>query len=114
VTPDLLSAQAFCERLVLRYPFVKCEVFDGRGRSEDPLAILVHPSLKGKEENSPARGKALLSAGLVSLGVSGPLFYLDAMHSEQLIWPSLIGVTCIGLGLRLVYWGWSILSRQKH
>jgi hypothetical protein len=105
------EAEEFCRNLVLRFPNVKCELFDRRGRASDPLAIFVHPSTKPID--SPRQAKLLFVAGIVVFLSSIPLFYFDWTRGGGLILPSVIAVNCVGAGLRLAYWGGSILLRRK-
>lgn len=106
------AAEEFCRNMVLRFPSLKCELFDRRGRASDPLAIFIHPS--ARPIDSPRQAKFLLATGILVFLSSFPLFYFDWTRRGHLIWPSLIAVNCIGAGLRLAYWGSSILLRRKR
>lgn len=113
VFPDFSTAEEFCRDLVLQNPSVQCEVFDRRGRAVDPLAVFVHPSVERHREDNPRRARLLIVGGVLSLLAAVLLFYFDWVRGGGLIWPSVIAVNCIGVSLRLVYWGSSILLRRR-
>jgi hypothetical protein len=114
VAPDLRTAIEFCHGLIEKNRYLRCEIFDRRGRSVDPMAEILHPSQAKRRETSPRRAKLLVVSGIVLLLFSGPLFYLDWKRSGHLLWPSIIAVNCIGVGFRLLYWGISVLQYRRH
>jgi hypothetical protein len=93
---------------------MQCEIYDQRGRAEAPLDVVLHPSAGHRSEDSARRGTWFLSLGVISLFATVPLFYYDYTHRGFLIWPSLIAVNLVAVGLRLILWGRGILEQRRR
>jgi hypothetical protein len=114
VFADAKLAEQFCRGLVEQFSRTRCELFDGRGRAIEALAVVLHPSLQCKDkEDDPGRARLLILGALVLVPVGICLLYFDWTHDEQLIWPSLLAFNCFALSFRLVFWGTGILGRRK-
>ena len=109
----LEEARAFCEAQVQKYPFMCCEVFDSRGKAKPPLLVIMHATAARNDELSPTwvrRRKVLAVASLVA----APALFITDLHFEfELLWPSLLAVNLLPLGLRLLYWNTASAKRRQ-
>ena len=102
VFDSLDEAQTFSLDLVQRIPHIKCEIYDRRGAAAGPVAIFTNDLY---HRSVPTRRSAywLIAAGIVLFAL-GPIFiYYDWLYSGGLIYPTLIGLNCFLLALRLFY-----------
>jgi hypothetical protein len=109
----LEQARAFCDAQVQRYPFMCCEIFDASGKAKPPLLVIMHPTAARMDELSPTwvkRRKVIAIASLISAGV---LFVADWRSEYELLWPSLLAVNLLPLGLRLLYWNTASAERSR-
>ncbi len=109
----LEEARAFCEAQVQRYPFMCCEIFDAEGKAKPPLLAIMHPSAARKNELSPTWVKRRKVIAIASLVAAGVLFVADWRSEYELLWPSLLAVNLLPLGLRLLYWNTASAERSR-
>ena len=109
----LEEARAFCEVQVQRYPFMRCDIFDADGKAKPPLLVIMHPTAARKDELSATWVKRRKIAAIVSLVAAGVLFFADWRSEYELLWPSLLAVNLLPLGLRLLYWNTASAERSR-
>ena len=109
----LEEARIFCEAQVQRYPFMCCEIFDAEGKAKPPLLAIMHPSAARKNELSPTWVKRRKVIAIASLVAAGVLFFADWRSEYELLWPSLLAVNLLLLGLRLLYWNTASAERSR-
>jgi hypothetical protein len=109
----LEEARTFCEAQVQRYPFMCCEIFDAEGKAKPPLLVVMHPSAARKDELSPTWVKRRKVFAIASLVAAGVLFVADWRSEYELLWPSLLAVNLLPLGLRLLYWNTASAERSR-
>jgi hypothetical protein len=100
----LEDARRVCEVKVGEYPYMRCEIFDGRGKAQPPLVTIVHPDRASEDELSTqsVRNRRILAMLLFIAAL--PLFLLDRKYQGGLILPTFLGLTMILAGLRLLHW----------
>ena len=109
----LEQARAFCDAQVQRYPFMCCEIFDASGKAKPPLLVIMHPTAARKDELSPTWVKRRKVLAIASLIAAGALFVADWRSEYELLWPSLLAVNLLPLGLRLLYWNTASAERSR-
>jgi hypothetical protein len=111
---SLEEARRVCEAKVRDYPFMRCEIFDWRGKAQPPLLTIVHPDIAQKDELSAqsVRRRKILAIFLFIAAV--PLFVLDHRSGGFLVLPTFLGLTMILAGLRLLYWNTARRQRLKE
>ena len=57
VAPDWRRATEFCDGLIGKNQYLRCEISDRRGRSVDAIAEILHPVSGEKARKEPAAGK---------------------------------------------------------
>ena len=109
----LEQARAFCDAQVQRYPFMCCEIFDASGKAKPPLLVIMHSTAARKDELSPTWVKRRKVIAIASLIAAGVLFVADWRSEYELLWPSLLAVNLLPLGLRLLYWNTASAERRR-
>jgi len=109
----LEDARAFCEAQVQRHPFMCCEIFDAEGKAKPPLLVIMHPTAARKDELSATWVKRRKVVAIASLVAAGGLFFTDWRSEYELLWPSLLAVNLLPLGLRLLYWNTASAERSR-
>jgi hypothetical protein len=109
----LEDARAFCEAQVQRYPFMCGEIFDARGKATPPLLAIMHPTAARKDELSATWVRRRKITAIASLVAAGALFFADWRSEFDLLWPSLLAVNLLPLGLRLLYWNTASAERNQ-
>jgi hypothetical protein len=104
VFDSLASARTFCEAQVAAKSAVRFDVFDARGRVDDPLLVIVNPARTANLEGS-ARGMLLRRcAALAMIAAAGPLVWYDyATARGTLVLPTFLGISMVIAGLRLLF-----------
>jgi hypothetical protein len=110
----LAEARAFCEAQVQRYPFMCCEIFDAEGKAKPPLLVIMHPTAARKDELSATSVKRRKVIAIASLIAAVVLFVADWRSEYELLWPSLLAVNLLPLGLRLLYWNTARAERSRR
>jgi len=108
------EARTFCEAQVQKHPFMCCEIFDADGKAKPPMLVIMHPAAARKDElslRSVKRRKVIAIASLVAAPV---LFIADWRSEYELLWPSLLAVNLLPLGLRLLYWNTASAERSRR
>ncbi len=109
----LTESKRFCEELVARIDHARCEIYDERGKSVEPLYTIVNRRFQHRIVNRPQARLLMLGAALVVL-LSIPLFWYDWRADGARIWPTIIGINVVALGLRLLYWGYGELEQLRR
>jgi hypothetical protein len=109
---SLPEARSFCERQCAAHANLYCEIYDGRGKAFPPLYTIVNPRHE-HQVGSDRTARLLMVWGGVSALLSILLVGWDAIGGWERIWPSVFGVNAFALGFRLVYWGRSLLEKNR-
>jgi hypothetical protein len=110
----LEEARTFCEAQVQKFPFMCCEIFDADGKAKPPLLAIMHPTAARKDELSPTWVKRRRVLAIASLVAAPALFIADWRSEYELLWPSLLAVNLLPLGLRLLYWNTASTERNRR
>ena len=104
VFDQIEAAQRFCEAKVQDLPDLRCEIYDAHGLVNPPLLVVLHPEFQRKEESGPlwSRRRKWIGAILVLLSVL--LFWMAARESIPTDLGIFLGINCVLLGLRFLYW----------
>jgi len=100
----LADARDYCEAQVQRYPSMCCEIFDAQGKAKPPLLVIINANAARKDELGPTWVKRRKVMAIASLVAALTLFIADWRSEFELLWPSLLAVNLLPLGLRLLYW----------
>jgi hypothetical protein len=98
VFDSLPEAEAYCEAKVDEVRTLRCDIYDHAGKSKPPLVTYVHRAQLKRPRRRILLGWALIAASL-------PCFWIDWQQGGALIFPTVIGINMIFVGLRLIYWG---------
>jgi hypothetical protein len=101
---SLEEARRTCEAKVHAYPYMRCEVFDWRGKAQPPLLTILHPDVAQKDELSEQSVRKRKILAILLFIAALPLFLLDRRYGGGLILPTFLGLTMILAGSRLLYW----------
>jgi hypothetical protein len=110
----LEEARAFCEAQVQRYPFMCCDIFDAEGKAKPPLLVVRHSTAAQEDELSATWVKRRKVVAIASLVAAPALFIADWRSEYELLWPSLLAVNLLPLGLRLLYWNTASTERGRR
>jgi hypothetical protein len=111
---SLEEARRLCEARVSDHPYMRCEVFDWRGKARPPLLTIMHPQAARKDELSAhSVRKRTILAILLFIGAL-PLFWLDHRSGGALVFPTFLALTMILAGLRVLYWNTARRQRLKE
>jgi hypothetical protein len=110
----LEDARIFCEAQVQKYPLMCCEIFDAEGKAKPPMLVIMHPTAARKDELSPTSVKRRKVIAIASLVAAPALFIADWQSEYELLWPSLLAVNLLPLGLRLLYWNTASTERSRR
>jgi len=86
------------------FPYMWCETFDRRGKAQPLPETFVDPDIARKDElsaQSVRKRKILATLRFVALL---PLFWSDSRSGGYLVLLTVLGLTMILAGLRLLYW----------
>jgi hypothetical protein len=101
---SLEAARRVCEAKVRAYPYMRCEIFDWRGKAQPPLLTILHPDVAHKDELSAQSVRKRRILAILLFMAALPLFLLDRRYGGGLVLPTFLGLTMILAGLRLLYW----------
>jgi hypothetical protein len=98
--------------LLGRIEHMKCDIYDRRGAAVGPVASFTNDRYRRRVPNRRS-AYWMLVFGLLLILI-GPLFlYWDWLYSGGLIYPTLIGLNCFILALRLFYMGFVTLHAAR-
>jgi hypothetical protein len=107
------AAQRFCEEKVQTLPQLRCEIYDARGLAYPPLAVILHPESQRQEDAGPIwLRRRKLCAGALSL-ISLPLFWMGTRSSNSGDVAIFLGINCILLALRFLYWDFGLKHSER-
>lgn len=107
------AAIRFCEARVRALPRLRCEIYDSQGLAHPPLAVILHPEAQPKEDAGPIRSRhRKLGASAFSL-ISLPLFWMGARSSSSGDLAIFLGINCILLALRFLYWDLGLKHSER-
>jgi hypothetical protein len=114
VFDTLAEARAYCTARVVEAPSVQFELFDGRGRVEAPLVVIVSPSRAAGLEGG-GRPMALRKwAAIVLLAGAGPLIWYDySTAGGALVLPTFLGISMALAALRLLFMNMAVREAER-
>jgi hypothetical protein len=111
---SLDAAQQFCEAKVQALPQLRCEIYDAQGLARRPLAVILHPESQRKEDGGPVWSRRRKwMAGTLFL-ISLPLFLLGMRGSNSGDLAIFLGINCILLALRFLYWDFGLKHSERQ
>ena len=108
------AAQRFSEAKVRELPQVCCEIYDSQGLACPPLAIVIHPGFEGEQEEGSLwrRRRKVLIAALVLMAAA--LFWKATLLSGSRDLVVFLGINCLVLALRFLYWDAGLKHRVRE
>ena len=114
VFDSLSEARQFCEGRVVAIPSVRFEIFDARGRVEEPLVVVVSPSRAGALESSARSTRRRKWAAVVLLAASGPLIAYDYWTAGgALVLPTFLGISMALAAVRLLFMNLAVREVER-
>jgi hypothetical protein len=114
VFSSLDAAQRFCEAKIHALPQLRCEIYDSHGLAHPPLVVLVHPDFERKEDGGPIGSRRRTwGAGALFL-VSLLFFWMAARSSSSRDLAIFLGINCILLALRFLYWDFGVKQKERE
>jgi hypothetical protein len=106
------EAQTYCQQRVLEAPNLQCRIYDHHGSAQAPVLDIVNPKFPGKL-GSPQSARAKMIWGVAVTSLSVPLFLADYFWNLRYL-PTLVGLNCFIVGLRLLHWGYCDLEMLRE
>ncbi len=104
VFESLARARQYCEERVAEQPALRFDIFDARGRVEEPLLVVVHPGRAATSEGSRRAMFWRRCAAFALIGAAGPLVWYDHWSSGgTLVLPTFLGISMAVAGVRLLF-----------
>jgi hypothetical protein len=104
VFASLADARQYCETRVAEQPALRFDLFDARGRVEEPLLVILHPARLATREGSPRAMFRRRCAAVALIGAAGPLVWYDYWSSDgTLVLPTFLGISMALAGVRLLF-----------
>ena len=101
---SLADARQYCETRVAEQPALRFDIFDARGRVEQPLLVIVHPARWAGAEGSSRAMFWRRCAAIALIGAAGPLAWYDYWASDgTLVLPTFLGISMAVAGVRLLF-----------
>jgi hypothetical protein len=114
VFDSLAEARRFCDARVAEVPSVRFEIFDARGRVEEPLVVIVSPSRAASLESSSRSIRLRKWAAFALLAASGPLVWYDySTAGGSLVLPTFLGISLALAALRLLFMNMAIREAER-
>jgi hypothetical protein len=95
-------ARAFCEEAVEQHPEMCCEIFDSEGKAKAPILTIVHTDAKDELSAAKVRKRRIIAIALFISAI--PLNWWDWHTGNGRIYPTMIGINMILVGIRLMQW----------
>lgn len=108
------TAQRFCDGKVKQLPEVRCEIYDAHGLASPPLAVVLHPEFQGEEEDGPIwqqRRKFIMAVLVLAAAI---LFGSAAVRPNLSDLMIFLGINCVVLALRFLYWDVGLKHRERE
>ncbi|MEO7271415.1 MAG: hypothetical protein ABIX28_01710 [Vicinamibacterales bacterium] len=100
----LAEARSFCTDRVAEHESVRFEVFDGRGRIDEPLLLIVSPARASRLEGSRQMIRLRTRIAILLFVAGPPLIYYDyRVSGGSLVLPTFLGISMILAALRLLF-----------
>ena len=104
VFDSLADARQYCETRVAEQPALRFDIFDARGRVEEPLLVIVHRGRSATPEGSSRAMFWRRCAAIALIGAAGPLAWYDHWASDgTLVLPTFLGISMAVAGVRLLF-----------
>ena len=107
------AAAEYCERRVAEIERLRCDLYDRRGRGVPAIASYVNPKYASRLPNRRTARLILLGA-VACFPASLPLFWWDWRTGGVQVFPTLLGITFILTGIRLLFWGVAEMGHAKR
>ena len=115
VFDSLAEARRFCETRVLEVAALRLELFDARGRVDDPLIVFVNPARAASLEGSSRLIGQRKWWAIGLLAASGPLIWYDQWSSDgALVLPTFLGISMGLAGLRLLFMNMAVKEVERN
>ena len=115
VFDTLADAREFCEGRVAEHPRLRFEIFDGRGRVDGPLLVVVNPARTAQVEGSPRAMFWRTCAALALMGAAGPLVWYDYSTARgSLVLPTFLGISMAVAGVRLLFMNMIVREAERN
>jgi hypothetical protein len=103
------QAREFCEGAVQQHPEMCCEIFDSEGKAKPPILTIVHPEAKDELSAATVCKRRIIALALFAL--AGPLIWWDWHTGSGKIYPTVLAINMILVGIRLMQWN---AARQQR
>ena len=113
VADSLEEALDLAQQRVNASPWLRCDIYDQSGKSNPPLATIVHQHRKA-EENTEALGWKRIRWGIVLLPIGIMLVLYDWRRDWALIYPAFFGIQIIAAGARMIVWGMGTIENGRN
>jgi len=115
VFESLAEARRFCTDRVKRQASVQFEIFDARGRVDEPLVLIVSPARASGLEGSARMIRLRTWIALALFAAAPPLIYYDyAASGGSMVLPTFLGVSMILSGLRLLFMNSGVRDAERR
>jgi hypothetical protein len=114
VFESFAEARTHCEAKVAEIASLRFELFDARGRVDEPLLVIVHPSRAGTLEGNKRAGVLRIWAAVALFGAAGPLVWYDyATARGTLVLPTFLGISMALAAVRLLFMSLTVREVER-
>jgi hypothetical protein len=115
VFDSLGEARRFCAERVEQHESVRFEVFDGRGRVDEPLLLIVSPARERRLEGSRRMIRLRVWIAVVLFVAGPPLIYYDYhVYGGSMVLPTFLGISMILSALRLLFMNSGVRDAERR
>jgi len=115
VFDSLSEARAFCSACVAQHESVRCEIFDARGRVDEPLVLIVSPARAARLEGSAGMIRLRTRIAIALILAGPPLIYYDqAVSGGSMVLPTFLGISLILSALRLLFMNRGVRDAERR
>jgi len=115
VFDSLSEARRFCADRVTQHESVRFEIFDARGRVDEPLVLIVSPARASGLEGSGRMIRLRTWIAVALFAAGPPLIYYDySVSGGSMVLPTFLGVSMILSGLRLLFMNSGVRDAERR
>ena len=115
VFDSLSDARRFCVDGVAQHESVRFEIFDARGRVDEPLLLIVSPARAGALDGSRRMIRLRTWIAVALFALAPPLIYYDyAASGGSMVLPTFLGLSMILSGLRLLFMNSGVRDAERR
>ena len=115
VFESLADARVFCMGRAATRESVRFEIFDARGRIDEPLELIVSPARAGRLEGSSRMIRLRKGIAIALLVAGPPLIYYDyRVHDGGMVLPTFLGISMILSALRLLFMNRCVCDAERR